>query len=95
MGKGIPLVALLSMSLAETPGGFCQLLSNPLTYYLLLYFILYFYQQKIHKIQDYEYTKFSAKASTLPKDSNLVKSAPSPVITTLTAINIVKLKINY
>lgn len=29
-------------------------------------------------------TRLSAKASTLPKDSNLVKSGPSPVITTLT-----------
>lgn len=32
----------------------------------------------------YLHTSVSAKASTLPKDSILVKSGPSPVITTLT-----------
>uniref|UniRef100_A0A2P2LF46 Uncharacterized protein n=1 Tax=Rhizophora mucronata TaxID=61149 RepID=A0A2P2LF46_RHIMU len=46
------------------------------------------------KLNNKRPTRVSAKASTLPKDSILVKSGPSPVITMLTETPIFHLQVH-
>lgn len=83
------------MSLAATPGGFFQLLSKPLTCYYIFNEIGGKIKNQLKSKQrkpvnnSFEYdqemkTRVSANSSTLPNDSILVKSGPTPVITTLT-----------
>lgn len=82
----LPFLDLELMSLAATPGGLCQLLSNPLT---CLEIGMDKFRICITKnctiLTQIRLTSVSANSSTLPNDSIFVKSGPIPVIIMLTA----------